>query len=91
MFRRADDYIFALTYGSDADWVMKNTAGGGMLIRRIEIDAIARSANGLWMTQIARNLTDAVAGFFTGKRYLIHGRDPLYTKGISRHGCQLRY
>ena|SRR5437879_242983 len=36
--------------------------------------------NGLWMTQIARNLTDAVDGFFAGKRYLIHDRDPLYTK-----------
>jgi hypothetical protein len=25
-------------------------------------------------------LTDAVNGFFAGKRYLIHDRDPLYTK-----------
>jgi len=32
------------------------------------------------MTQIARNLTDDVDGFFKGKRYLIHDRDPLYTK-----------
>src|SRR5207249_10043832 len=32
------------------------------------------------MSQIARNLTDAVDGFFAGKRYLIHDRDPLYTK-----------
>jgi transposase InsO family protein len=32
------------------------------------------------MVQVARNLTDAVDGFFTGKRYLIHDRDPLYTK-----------
>jgi putative transposase len=31
------------------------------------------------MAQIARNLTDAVDGFFVGKRYLIHDRDPLYT------------
>jgi putative transposase len=35
---------------------------------------------GLWMTQIARNLTDDVDGFFKGKRYLIHDRDPLYTR-----------
>ena len=34
----------------------------------------------MWIVQIARNLTDAVDGFFTGKRYLIHDRDPLYTK-----------
>src|SRR5690242_12925471 len=32
------------------------------------------------MTQIARNLTDDVDGFFKGKRYLIHDRDPLYTQ-----------
>src|SRR5438552_14062063 len=32
------------------------------------------------MTQIARNMTDVIDSFFTGKRYLIHDRDPLYTK-----------
>jgi len=48
--------------------------------RRVEIGGIASSANGLWMSQIARNLTDVVDGFFAGKRYLIHDRDPLYTK-----------
>jgi len=32
------------------------------------------------MAQIARNLTDAVDGLFTGKRYLIHDRDPLYSR-----------
>jgi transposase InsO family protein len=47
--------------------------------RRVEVGGIASSANGLWMNQIARNLTDAVHGFFAGKRYLIHDRDPLYT------------
>lgn len=34
---------------------------------------------------LARVLTDAVDGFFTGKRYLIHDRDPLYTRGLYRH------
>jgi len=48
--------------------------------RRVEVGGVARSANGLWMVQVARNLTDAVDGFFTGKRYLIHDRDPLYAK-----------
>ena len=47
--------------------------------RRVEIGGIASRPNGLWMTQIARNLTDDVDGFFKGKRYLIHDRDPLYT------------
>jgi transposase InsO family protein len=47
--------------------------------RRVEIGGIASRPNGLWMTQIARNLTDDVDGFFKKKRYLIHDRDPLYT------------
>ena len=48
--------------------------------RRVEIGGMASRANGLWMTQIARNLTDQIDGFFNGKRYLIHDRDPLYTR-----------
>ena len=52
--------------------------------RRVEIGGIASSANGLWMVQITRNLTDAVDGFFKSKRYLIHDRDPLYTKEFFR-------
>jgi hypothetical protein len=31
------------------------------------------------MSQIARNLTDAEQEILTGKRYLIHDRDPLFT------------
>ena len=49
--------------------------------RRIEIGGIASRPNGLWMTQIARNVSDEeVDGFFKGKRYLIRDRDPLYTR-----------
>src|SRR5262245_38525361 len=58
--------------------------------RRVHIVGIASSANGLWMSQIARNLTDAVDGFFAGKRYLIHDRDPLYA-GVSEHPCEYRH
>ena len=47
--------------------------------RRVEIAGIASVANGLWMTQIARNISDTVDGLLTGKRYLIHDRDPLFT------------
>ena len=47
--------------------------------RKVEIAGIASCANGLWMSQIGRNLTDAVAGILNGKRYLIHDRDPLFT------------
>ena len=48
--------------------------------RRVEIGGVASVANGLWMAQIARNLTDGVDGFCKEKRYLIHDRDPLYTR-----------
>jgi putative transposase len=47
--------------------------------RRVQIAGISARANGLWMHQIARNLTDTEAGLLKGKPYLIHDRDPLFT------------
>ena len=47
--------------------------------RKVEIAGIGQGANGLWMSQIARNLTAADEGILNGKRYLIHDRDPLFT------------
>jgi len=47
--------------------------------RKVEIGGMASTANGLWMSQIGRNVTDTVDGILTGKRYLIHDRDPLFT------------
>ena len=47
--------------------------------RRVEIAGVASHANGLLMSQIAREVTDAVDGIPNGKRYLIHDRDPLFT------------
>jgi putative transposase len=47
--------------------------------RRIEVAGIASAANGLWMSQIARNISDTVDGLVRGKCYLIHDRDPLFT------------
>jgi putative transposase len=51
--------------------------------RRVHIAGIAAEASGLWMEQIARNLTDAVSGFLRDCRYLIHDRDPLFTRGFA--------
>ena len=42
--------------------------------RKVQIAGIASTANGLRMSQIARNLTDAEEGILTGKRHLIHDR-----------------
>jgi transposase InsO family protein len=47
--------------------------------RKVEIGGIARTANRLWMSQIARNLTHAAEGILAGKQYLVHDRDPLFT------------
>lgn len=47
--------------------------------RKVAIAGIGAAANGLWMNQIGRNVTDAVDGIFKGKRYLVHDRDPLFT------------
>jgi hypothetical protein len=47
--------------------------------RRVEIAGIARQANGLWMGQVARNLSHDGDGFLTAKGYLIHDHDPLFT------------
>lgn len=47
--------------------------------RRVKIAGIGAQANGLWMNQIARDISDPVDGLLVGKRYLIHDRDPLFT------------
>jgi transposase InsO family protein len=47
--------------------------------RTAEIAGITREPDEKWMTQVARNLTDAEDGFLRGTEYLILDRDPLYT------------
>jgi len=47
--------------------------------RRVQMAGISDTANGLWMNQISRNLTDAEDGMLKGKGYLIHDRVPLFT------------
>ena len=50
--------------------------------RRVEIAGIVPRPDGAWMSQIARNLTDTEDGFLNGARYLIHDRDPLFTRSF---------
>jgi putative transposase len=47
--------------------------------RRVEIAGITLEPDAAWMSQVSRNVTDASDGFLTGKRFLIHDRDPLFT------------
>ncbi len=50
--------------------------------RRVEIAGIHPQPYGDWMEQMARNLTDAIDGFLRSARYLIHDRDPLFTRAF---------
>ena len=50
--------------------------------RKVEIVGIIEQAHGDWMKQMAKNLTDPFCGFLKGKKYLVHDRDPLYTKAF---------
>ena len=43
--------------------------------RRVHFAGCTPSPDGIWMKQIARNLTDCVDGFLNGKRYLLLDRD----------------
>jgi putative transposase len=47
--------------------------------RRIQIAGMTSDPDAAWMGQMSRNLTDASDGFLTGKRFLIHDPDPLFT------------
>ncbi len=47
--------------------------------RRVHIAGVTCAADGAWMAQVARNLTDAAAGPLTGFGHLIVDRDPLFT------------
>lgn len=48
--------------------------------RRVHIAGIKTDPSGQWMNQIAKNITDFEDGFIKDKRYVIHDRDPLFTK-----------
>jgi hypothetical protein len=47
--------------------------------RRVEIAGITSEPDAAWMSQVSRKVTDVSDGFLTGKRFLIHDRDPLFT------------
>ena len=50
--------------------------------RRVEIAGISNQPYDDWMTQVARNLTDAIDGFLRDARFLIHDRDPLFSESF---------
>jgi transposase InsO family protein len=48
--------------------------------RRVHIAGVTHHLSSAWMAQIARNLTDGREGFLRDARYLIHDRDPKFTR-----------
>jgi transposase InsO family protein len=48
--------------------------------RRVHIAGVTHHLSSAWMAQIARNLTDGGEGFLRDARYLIHDRDPMFTR-----------
>jgi transposase InsO family protein len=52
--------------------------------RTVEVAGITCHPDEAWMTQIARNLTDARDGFLHGVQHVILDRDPLYTAAFRR-------
>jgi putative transposase len=48
--------------------------------RRVQIAGITHHLSSAWTAQIARNLTDSGEGFLRAARYLIHDRDPRFTR-----------
>lgn len=50
--------------------------------RRVEIAGISSSPHGAWVERILRRQLDGFDGFLTKHKYLIHDRDPLFTKSM---------
>ena len=50
--------------------------------RRVQIAGITAEPDGPWVIQLTRNATDAVGGFLLGTCFLIHDRDPLFTRAV---------
>jgi len=50
--------------------------------RRVQIAGVKTDPDGEWMKQVAGNLTFAADEFLSGKPYLIHDRDPLFTEAF---------
>jgi putative transposase len=48
--------------------------------RRVHIAGISAHPHGVWMEQLARNLTDPVDGFLRHCKLLLHDRDSLFTR-----------
>jgi transposase InsO family protein len=53
--------------------------------RHVSIGGITTAPNGMFMKQVARNMTDVEDGFLLAKQFLIMDRDNKYTEGFMGH------
>ena len=51
--------------------------------RRVQIAGIHPQPGGAWVEQMVRTLTDPVDGFLRTAHYLIHDRDPPYSRAVA--------
>jgi putative transposase len=82
------EHIAATDFFTVEVWTLRGLIRYHVLIvmdlstRHVQVAGINSDPDGNWMLQIARNLTDGFDGFLTNKRFLIHDRDPLFTKAF---------
>ncbi len=50
--------------------------------RKVEIAGIIPEANGVWMKQMAKNLTDPFDGFMKDKKFVVMDQDPIFTEEV---------
>jgi len=50
--------------------------------RRVEIAGISDRPHGAWVERVLKRMTDDFDGFLRNHKYLIHDRDPLFTKSM---------
>ena len=79
------DVLAAIDFTSVEVWTKRGLVTFHLLFvmelatRRVHFAGCTTAAPEVWMSQIARNLTDADDGFLKGKRYLIMDRDPRFS------------
>ncbi|MCG8601582.1 MAG: integrase core domain-containing protein, partial [Verrucomicrobiales bacterium] len=88
--RRHWDVMAATDFFTVEIWTLKGIVRYQVLFvirlatREVRIAGTSAQCLGIWMEQVARNLTDGFDGFLKGSEFLIHDRDPLFTAGFKR-------
>jgi len=86
------DHLVATDFLTVEVWTLRGLIRYHVLVvmdlstRRVEIAGICPDPDGTWMRQVARNLSDPFVstGVLRDKAYLIHDRDPLFTREFAQ-------